>query len=601
MKKKHKITLLVIGILLVLSLMLSSSYALWVFNVSQESTNVMVSDCFEITFTDNNPIGLSSSFPMRDSDGVQTTPYAFTIKNICNHPADFQINLETLNTSTIDEEFIKADLNGHITEYNVADSVEPTIDDAKSAAMLYEDTLAVNGEKTYNLRIWVNENATQEDVENKSYASKISVIATVRKQFAEGTIIDGPTFSKILKELSGDTDASNVSNNESIISVQRSFNEPVAADNAVNIAAEGTNTPIYAWFKDGTIYIYSSLDKIYLNPDSSYMFRAMTNLTSLDVSYFDSSNVTNMGKMFSLLNHLTKLDVSHFNTSKVTSMSSMFYGMSSLTTLDVSNFDTSKVTTMTSMFRAMTNLTSLNLSHFDTSKVLNMSYMFSGMSSLTSLDVSHFNTSKVTDMSYMFSGMSSLTSLDVSNFDTSKVTNMSNMLYNVTNLTSLDVSYFNTSKVTNMSSMFMNMGKLSTLDVSGFDTSNVTKMQNIFRGLRSIENIQVNNFNTSKVTDMSFMFYDMKGLTTLDVSNFDTSNVENISSMFREMDNITSIYVGDNWNTSNVTLSTSMFTLSKKIVGGAGTTYDENHKDAEYARVDDPANGKPGYFTYKSA
>ena len=35
MKKKHKITLLVIGILLALSLMLSSSYALWVFNVSK--------------------------------------------------------------------------------------------------------------------------------------------------------------------------------------------------------------------------------------------------------------------------------------------------------------------------------------------------------------------------------------------------------------------------------------------------------------------------------------------------------------------------------------------------------------------------------------
>ena len=53
MKMKHKITLLVIGILLALSLMLSSSYALWVFNVSQESTNVLVSDCFEITLSDN--------------------------------------------------------------------------------------------------------------------------------------------------------------------------------------------------------------------------------------------------------------------------------------------------------------------------------------------------------------------------------------------------------------------------------------------------------------------------------------------------------------------------------------------------------------------
>ena len=55
-----------------------------------------------------------------------------------HHPADFQINLETLNISTIDESFIKADLNGHITEYNLAESVEPTIDTAKSLGIEIE-------------------------------------------------------------------------------------------------------------------------------------------------------------------------------------------------------------------------------------------------------------------------------------------------------------------------------------------------------------------------------------------------------------------------------------------------------------------------------
>ena len=111
MKKKHKITLLVIGILLALSLMLSSSYALWVFNVSQESTNVVVSDCFQITYTDTHPISLEYAFPMEDSLGVQLTPYEFSITNVCNHPADFQINLETLNTSTMDLNAVSARLD----------------------------------------------------------------------------------------------------------------------------------------------------------------------------------------------------------------------------------------------------------------------------------------------------------------------------------------------------------------------------------------------------------------------------------------------------------------------------------------------------------
>ena len=718
MKKKHKITLLVIGILLALSLMLSSSYALWVFNVSQESTNVLVSDCFEITLTDNNPIGLSASFPMRDSDGVKTTPYTFTIRNICNHPADFQINLETLNTSTIDEEFIKADLNGHVTEYNVAESAEPTIEGAKNAVKLYEDTLAVNSSKTYNLRIWVNESATQDDVENKSYASKISVKATVRKQYAEGTLISGQQFNVALKKLADGGNPRYSSNNTSITSIEWSNTAPQENDNAVNLAVEGTTTPIYAWFKDGTIYINSEFDKIYMNQQTDYMFYSMKGVTLLDLSHFDTSKTLNMSYMFYYVSNLTSLDVSRFDTSNVTSMSSMFNGMSSLTSLDVSRFDTSKVTSMSSMFYGMGSLTNLDVSHFDTSKVTNMSYMFDGMSNLTSLDVSHFDTSKVTNMSYMFEGMRGLTSLDLSNFDTSKVIEMSNMFWddrslaslnvsgfdtqNVTkmsymfygmgSLTSLDVSHFDTSKVTTMSGMFNGLKNMTSLDVSNFDTSNVTIMSGMFSGMINLTSLDVSHFDTSKVTSMYSMFSgsgtsieqqmklqhiyglenfdtssvtnmsrmfsycgflkelnisnfdtsnvtDMSGMfsgwhnnvgfiTTLDLSNFNTSNVTNMSSMFawsdkleniifgsnfdtskvidmrcmfEYMGSLTIIYVGNNWNVSNVISSNDMFHGDNNLIGGAGTTFDSNHTNTEYARVDDPANGKPGYFTYKSA
>jgi hypothetical protein len=66
--------------------------------------------------------------------------------------------------------------------------------------------------------------------------------------------------------------------------------------------------------------------------------------------------------------------------------------------------------------------------------------------------------------------------------------------------------------------------------------------------------------------------------------------------MFRNAINLTTIYVGSNWNTSNVSYSTYMFTNSKKIVGGAGTTYNASHVNNEYARIDNPPSN-PGYFT----
>ena len=125
----------------------------------------------------------------------------------------------------------------------------------------------------------------------------------------------------------------------------------------------------------------------------------------------------------------------------------MFQYSEDLTSVDLSHFDTSNVTSMTSMFRGCEILTSITFGDkFDTSKVTNMSYMFSNCYNLTSLDLSSFNTTNVTDMTQMFVECG-LTSLDLSNFDTSKVTNMSYMFSYCYNLPSLDLSGWDISKV----------------------------------------------------------------------------------------------------------------------------------------------------------
>ncbi|MBO5826522.1 MAG: BspA family leucine-rich repeat surface protein, partial [Treponema sp.] len=104
--------------------------------------------------------------------------------------------------------------------------------------------------------------------------------------------------------------------------------------------------------------------------------------------------------------------------------SSMFYECYKLTFIDLSGFDTSNVTDMSYMFYDCEALTTLDLSGFDTSNVTDMSYMFYDCEALTTLDVSSFDTSNVTDMGYMFSLCSALTTLDLSGFDTSNVTDM---------------------------------------------------------------------------------------------------------------------------------------------------------------------------------
>ena len=249
--------------------------------------------------------------------------------------------------------------------------------------------------------------------------------------------------------------------------------------------------------------------------------------------------------------------------------------------VDLSNFDTSKVTNMASMFNAMPKLTSLNLSNFDTSKVTNMSYMFSAIRNLITLNLSNFDTSKVTNMQYMFAGMHNVTTLNLSNFDTSKVTNMQYMFAGMRNLTALNLSNFNTSQVTNMHSMFGAMSSLTTLDLSSFDTSKVMDMNHMFWGMSGLTTLNLSNFDTSKVTDMGYIFY---------LENKDMSK-----------DNLETIYVNNDFDTAKLTVFTGMFINRKKLRGGSGS-FLPNPSDADktWLRIDDPTNGRPGYFTRKT-
>ena len=78
------------------------------------------------------------------------------------------------------------------------------------------------------------------------------------------------------------------------------------------------------------------------------MFYECSQLTSLDVSGFDTSKVTNMLYMFHGCSQLTSLDVSGFNTSNVTNMNSMFCGCSQLASLNLKNWQISKLENVTS-------------------------------------------------------------------------------------------------------------------------------------------------------------------------------------------------------------------------------------------------------------
>ena len=285
--------------------------------------------------------------------------------------------------------------------------------------------------------------------------------------------------------------------------------------------------------------------------DMSSMFSGCSGLTTLDLSSFNTSNVKNLSYMFRNCSGLTSLNLNSFDTSNVEKMQYMFENCSSLNSLKIENFNTSNVKDMSSMFRGCSNLQSLDVSRFNTSNVTDMNNMFADCSKLKTLAVSQFDTSNVTSIDAMFFKCSGLTSLDVSHFNTSKVTSMDSMFYNCTGLTMLDVSNFNTSNVQRMNGLFCGCSGLTTLDVSNFDTANVTDMSNMFQGCSGLTELDLHTFNTTSLTDMYMMFSQCTGLKTLDISSFNTKNVTNMYSTFNDCRNLTRLDL-HNFDVSNV-------------------------------------------------
>ena len=180
-------------------------------------------------------------------------------------------------------------------------------------------------------------------------------------------------------------------------------------------------------YLDGTVVkLYTDADKVKLQWNMRYMFFNFRALQTLDVSKFDTSDVTDMCAMFAGCFKLTSLNVSNFDTSNVTNMHSMFDYCQKITELDLSNFDTSKVTDMGLMFQECNSLTSLDVSNFDTSNVTNMVAMFWLCGSITYLNLTNFNTKSVTRADQLFGGARKLTEIlvteglwDLSNASTS--------------------------------------------------------------------------------------------------------------------------------------------------------------------------------------
>ena len=72
--------------------------------------------------------------------------------------------------------------------------------------------------------------------------------------------------------------------------------------------------------------------------DMSYMLYCCVSLNYLDLSHFNTRNITNMSYMSNNCRSLKNIDLSNFNAQKIANLRSMFAGCVLLKDMDMSNF-----------------------------------------------------------------------------------------------------------------------------------------------------------------------------------------------------------------------------------------------------------------------
>ena len=417
---KKKQLLLSIGLVLILVLMIVGiSYAAFKFVGEGKKPNTITTGAITMEYTEStNTISMTGALPTTDATGkVRLTKgeyFDFTIKSNIkgNTNINWEIAAEDITPSSAKKmagkniKLYLTKLNGDKEEevmapkvYNATTSANTKTGRPSGVMSLATGTMSTSETTNYRLRMYVDEDYNpQGDGGGLSFSVKINAYGKTGKKMPAGskmkaymTLDDLNNYNWPSTDFHTDAYRSKITS----ITTKKDNIVPATATESWDISEAGDGSVMAYVEDDGTgnsTYKLTIGGKggIIANESMISYFTDFREMTSIDLSAFDTSEVTNMGAMFGGCSRLTSLDVSKFDTSNVTDMSGMFAYCRSLTSLDVRNFDTSQVTDMSEMFNKSSSLTNLDVSNFDTSNVTNMSYMFCRCPAWDTIDQTKF-------------------------------------------------------------------------------------------------------------------------------------------------------------------------------------------------------------------
>ena len=312
-------------------------------------------------------------------------------------------------------------------------------------------------------------------------------------------------------------------------------------ENNVEIYINGKNIKFKKYFKPDTEgeYIIKIIFKIKMK-DCSFMFSGCNNIKSIDLTHFDSSNVTNMSYMFSRCHYIEEINLDKIKTDNVVDMSYMFNKCSNLKQIKFSpSINTKNIQNMQCMFQSCQNLCEIYFYNFQTNNVVNMRGLFSECYKLKSVNLNSFNTSKVEDMSYMFNKCTSLETIKFNpeTFVSVQTTNMCYMFHNCNNLKKIDLSSFNTKNVNFLDHMFLYCENLMDVNISNFIINGNVNLTEMFEGCSKLEKLNLSSLIIGDNNKIDNMFDEMNQIKEIKVNQNSIEKFKkkfyNIESKFR--------------------------------------------------------------------
>ena len=169
MKDKKILILSIVGVLMLVSIVVATSYAYFTANVSgnKDTNNVVVTNgVMSLEYKDGDEINLANAVP-----GSSVTK-TFTVKNTGNVSTNYTIYFSELSNKFVD----KTDLVYTLTSSDGGKSVAQTQVPSKNDAMVINYAIEAGKTHTYTLTItFLNKDENQDENQNVSFSTKVTI------------------------------------------------------------------------------------------------------------------------------------------------------------------------------------------------------------------------------------------------------------------------------------------------------------------------------------------------------------------------------------------------------------------------------------------